>query len=85
MSTHLRRANRKGHKVKPINLNRSGASCIKLLPEKKSGYSNQSFLPMVKSMVNGQWSKVNSCLLEFSDFTRVFPPVKVLCNRPQQL
>ena len=31
---------------------------------------------MVKSMVN-------SCLPEFSDFTRVFSPVKVLCNRPQ--
>ena len=25
---------------------------------------------------------VNSCLPEFSDFTRVFSPVKVLCNGP---
>ena len=39
-----------------------GAYCIKLLPEKKTGYFNQSFLPMVTSMVN-------SCLPEFSDFT----------------
>ena len=31
---------------------------------------------MIKSMVN-------SCLPEFSDFTRVFSPVKVLCNGPQ--
>ena len=30
---------------------------------------------MVKSMVN-------SFLPEFSDFTRVFSPVKVLCNGP---
>ena len=30
---------------------------------------------MVKSMVN-------SCLPEFSDFTRVFSPVKVVCNGP---
>ena len=27
-------------------------------------------------------SVVNSCLPEFSDFTRVFSPVKVLCNGP---
>ena len=33
---------------------------------------------MVKSMVN-------SCLPEFSDFTRVFSPVKVLCNRPLEV
>ena len=52
-----------------------GAYCIKLLPEKNSGYFNQSFLPMVKSMVK-------SCLPEFSDFTRVFSLVKVLCNGP---
>ena len=30
---------------------------------------------MVKSMVK-------SCLPELSDFTRVFSPVRVLCNRP---
>ena len=28
-------------------------------------------------------SMVNSCLPEFSEFTRVFSPVKVLCNGPQ--
>ena len=54
---------------------RPGAYCIKLLPEKNSGYFNRSFLPVVKSMVN-------SCFPEFSDFTRVFSPVKVLCNGP---
>ena len=27
-------------------------------------------------------SMVNSCLPEFSDFTRVFTPVRVLCNGP---
>ena len=32
-------------------------------------------LTMIKSMIN-------SCLPEFSDFTRVFSPVKVLCNGP---
>ena len=30
---------------------------------------------MVKSMIN-------SCSPEFADFTRVFSPVKVLCNGP---
>ena len=52
-----------------------GLNCIKLLLEKNSGYFNQNFLPMVKSMVN-------LCLPEFSDFTRLFSLVKVLCNRP---
>ena len=58
----------------------SGAYCTKLLPEKNSGYFNWSFqfLLMVKSMVN-------SCLPEFSHFTRVSSPVKVLCNGPQIL
>ena len=28
-------------------------------------------------------SMVNSCLLEFLDFTRVFSLVKVLCNGPK--
>ena len=36
------------------------AHCIKLLPEKNSGYFNRSFFPMVKSMVK-------LCLPEFSD------------------
>ena len=51
------------------------AYCITVLLEKNSGYFNRSFLPMVKSMVN-------SCLPEFSDLTRVFSPVKMLCNGP---
>ena len=29
-----------------------GAYCIKLLPDNNSGYFNQSFFPVVKSMVN---------------------------------
>ena len=44
-----------------------GAYCIKLLPEKNS----DNFLPMV-----------NWCLPEFSDFTRVFSPVKVYAMGP---
>ena len=44
--------------------------------KKKSGYFNRSFLPMIMSMGN-------LCLPEFSDFTRVFSPVKVLGNGPQ--
>ena len=49
---------------------------IKLLPEKNSGYFNENFVPMIKSMVK-------LCLPEFSDFTSDFSlKVKVLCNRP---
>ena len=48
------------------------AYCIKCLPEKNSDYFNQSFLAMVKSMVN-------LCLPEFQ-ILPVFSPVKVLCN-----
>ena len=59
----------------PVSKETSGAYCIKLLPEKNSGYFNQSFLPMVKSMVNSSFTGV-------SDFTRVFTPVRVLCNGP---
>ena len=37
-------------------------------------YFNWNFYPMLKSMAK-------LCLPEFSDFTRVFSLVKVLCNR----
>ena len=47
-----------------------GAYCIKLLPEKNSGYFNQRFFSYGK--VNG----TNHADLSFS-------PVKVLCNGPQ--
>ena len=57
----------------------SWAYCIKLLPEKNSGYFNCSFVSMVKS----QWEIM---LTRVSDFTRGFSPVKVLlCNRPLEI
>ena len=59
-----------------VTVNTPGAYCIKLLPEKNSGYFNRSFLPMVKSVVN-------SWLPEFSDFAS-FISGKVLCNGPQE-
>ena len=52
----------------------SGAYCIKLLPEKNSGYFTGVFF-YVK--VNGR-----IMLTGVSDFTRVFSLVKDLCNRP---
>ena len=52
------------------------AYCIKLLPEKHSGYFNQSFFPVVKSMVK-------IMLTQVFRFYRSFSPIgKVLCNGP---
>ena len=51
-----------------------GAYCIKLLPEKKTGYINQSFFSYGK--VNGKTANPNFWILpEF------FSQVKLLCNR----
>ena len=52
-----------------------GAYCIKLLPEKNSGYFNRSFLSYGK--VNGK-----IMLTRVFRFYLSFSPVKVLCNGP---
>ena len=52
-----------------------GAYCIKLLPEKNSGYFNRSFSPIVKSVVK-------IMLTQVFRFYPSFSPVKVLCNGP---
>ena len=59
-------------------LHTSGAYCIKLLPEKNSGYFNHSVFPMVKSMVNSMLTWVFRVYLGFS-------LVKVLCNTNRPL
>ena len=51
-----------------------GGYCIKLLLKKNSGYFNQSFLPMVKSMVT-------SCLPEFSEFFPLAEKVYAIARR----
>ena len=50
-----------------------GAYCIQLLPEKNSGYFNQSFFPMVKSVVKIMLTWVFKFYLSFFS-------VKVLCK-----
>ena len=71
----LKEGEREGGSVKTSQgdtlIRTTAAHCIKLLPEKNLGYFNQSFLPMVKSVVK--------IMLRFY---LSFSSGKSLCNEP---